>query len=317
MISSVDRPTSGKELYIPREVWIRREVARNKYKFRQKEAASKTALFLIDEQNDFCLPTGSLYVAGAEQDTARLCTFFYDNMEKIDAVYCSLDTHAVKQIFFSSYWSDTNGNPPEPYTVITATDIREEKWKASGGQYENDIALAYVEALERQGNFSLIIWPFHTMKGSLGQALVSELSEALLYYSLISGRSVSYKEKGQKPYTENFSVLSPEVQRITVGNEELVLGSLDLEFMEQLLAYDQIYIAGQASSHCVRATIEDMLQFIKAKGLGEAAAKKIFILEDCMSSVTAPGIDFPALTAAVFQQFAAEGMNLVKSTKPV
>ena len=32
----------------------------------------KTVLFIVDMQNDFCLPTGSLYVPGAEKDAERL-----------------------------------------------------------------------------------------------------------------------------------------------------------------------------------------------------------------------------------------------------
>ena len=57
-------------------------------------------------------------------------------------------------------------------------------------------------------------------------------------------------------------------------------------------------IAGQAASHCVRSSIEDILTEIALTD--RALAKKIYVMTDCMSPVTVPdgkggfAVDFTA-----------------------
>ena len=45
-------------------------------------------------------------------------------------------------------------------------------------------------------------------------------------------------------------------------------------------------IAGQAASHCVKSSIDDLLDEIVAQDA--ALARKVYVLADCMSSVTVP-----------------------------
>jgi len=49
-----------------------------------------------------------------------------------------------------------------------------------------------------------------------------------------------------------------------------------------------VIIAGQAKSHCVAWTIEDLLNEIN--GSDAALAQKIYLLEDCTSPVVIPGV---------------------------
>jgi len=84
---------------------------------------------------------------------------------------------------------------------------------------------------------------------------------------------------------------------------------------------DALIIAGQASSHCVKSTIDDLLDEIIA--FDRSLAKKVYILTDCMSSVTIPdgkgglALDFTSQADAALQRFASAGMNLVRSTDPI
>ena len=41
------------------------------------------ALLIIDPQNDFCNPNGTLFVSGAEEDCERLAEFIDNNSSKI------------------------------------------------------------------------------------------------------------------------------------------------------------------------------------------------------------------------------------------
>lgn len=72
-------------------------------------------------------------------------------------------------------------------------------------------------------------------------------------------------------------------------------------------------IAGQAKSHCVAWTVDDLLTEIQA--IDPALAQKIYLLEDCMSPVVVPGVvDFSEPAEAAFQRFAAAGMQVIRST---
>ena len=72
-------------------------------------------------------------------------------------------------------------------------------------------------------------------------------------------------------------------------------------------------IAGQAKSHCVAWTIDNLLTEIEK--IDPNLAKNIYLLEDCMSPVVIPGvIDFTAQADTAFQKFADAGINIIKST---
>ena len=310
-------PNRAGDLYLTRDEKILAEATNYKKNFKKVSGSERIALFIIDPEIDFCLPGGSLYVQGAEADTARLCEFIYDNMQSIGRVYCCLDTHKAYQIFFSSFWQNEKGDYPNHYTVITAKDIKTGKWSARGGASDTAIALAYVEMLEQTENYALIIWPFHSRKASVGQAIVPLLSETLLFYELMTDTDVIYKEKGGYSYTENYSVFSPEVKQVTISENQLTLGRFDDDFMTEILSYDRIYVAGQASSHCIKATLEDILHYIRANELDAAVAQKFYILEDCMSPVSAASIDFPAIAKRALEKFANSGMKVISSTVQV
>jgi nicotinamidase-related amidase len=78
--------------------------------------------------------------------------------------------------------------------------------------------------------------------------------------------------------------------------------------------YDYILIAGEAKSHCVLETEEDLLEeFSEAPGI----LRRLFILRDCTSSVTHPTIDFDAIAEKRFAEFAQHGINFIKTTDPM
>jgi nicotinamidase-related amidase len=116
--------------------------------------------------------------------------------------------------------------------------------------------------------------------------------------------------KGDRPFTEHYSVIGPEVTR---GPKGEVLGSHNNRFIETLKGMDAVLIAGQAKSHCVAWTISDLLDDIKASD--PSLARKVYLLEDCTSPVVVPGADFTEAADAAFARFAEAGMHRVQSTE--
>ena len=74
-------------------------------------------------------------------------------------------------------------------------------------------------------------------------------------------------------------------------------------------------IAGQAKSHCVAWTIDDLLEGTRDD---RRLAEKIYLLEDCSSPVVVPGVvDYTDEADAAFARFAAAGMHVVRSTDAI
>jgi nicotinamidase-related amidase len=84
----------------------------------------------------------------------------------------------------------------------------------------------------------------------------------------------------------------------------------------KLLQFDAVIIAGQAKSHCVAWTIDDLLQDILTQD--RKLVEKVYLLEDCTSPVVVPGIiDYADQANEVFKKFANAGMHVVRSTDPI
>ena len=71
---------------------------------------------------------------------------------------------------------------------------------------------------------------------------------------------------------------------------------------------DEIYVVGEAKSHCVYESLNQILEFFKSR---PDVTSKITILEDCMSSIPS----YEAATDAAFDSFKTTyKVNIKKST---
>ncbi len=119
--------------------------------------------------------------------------------------------------------------------------------------------------------------------------------------------------KEENPFTENYSILSPEVLEDEKGNP---IAQKNTGLIKYLLEFDAVFVAEQAKSHCVAWTIADLLSEIQ--NIDSQLAQKVYLLEDCTSPVVVPGVaDYSKQADAAFQGFAAAGMHLVKSTDAI
>ena len=84
-----------------------------------------------------------------------------------------------------------------------------------------------------------------------------------------------------------------------------------ISHIELTAAADIVVIAGEAESHCVLETVEDLVEDFGAK---PDALQKIYFLRDCTSPVVHPDIDFHAIAMKQFAQFERQGVNFIDST---
>ncbi len=290
---------------------------------------SRICLLLIDVQNTFCIPDFELFVGGASgmgavDDNVRLCEFIYRNLGVITQIAPTMDTHTAIQIFHPVFWINEAGEHPTPAaTSITPEDIQQGNWKVNPavadslarGSYEalEKHAFHYVKQLSDAGKYPLTVWPYHSMLGGIGHALVSAVEEALFFHCIARNTQTRYEIKGDNPLTENYSILRAEVLDGVDGSP---IAKKNSSLIQALLEFDAVIIAGQAKSHCVAWTIADLLTEIQAQDA--SLARKVYLLEDCTSPVVVPGVvDYTAQAEAAFERFAAAGMHLVKSSQPL
>ena len=287
----------------------------------------KVCLVAVDVQNTFCIPGFELYVGGrtgmgAVDDNRRLCEFLYRNLAVITRVFPTLDTHQMMQIFHSIYLVNEKGEHPAPFTLISAQDVQSGAWRfnpaVSHGlgidpEYGQRHLRYYSRKLAESGKYALTSWPYHAMLGGLGHALVASVEEAIFFHSLARYSQPGFHLKGDKPLTEHYSVLGPEVLQGPGG--ELIADKSE-SFLRALLQYDAVIIAGEAKSHCVAWTIADLLEDIRAQD--ERLARKVYLLEDCTTPVVVPGVvDYTEQADSAFERFAKAGMHVVRSTDPI
>ena len=289
----------------------------------------RICLLLIDVQNTFCIPDFELFVGGksgngAVEDNVRLCEFIYHNLGTITNIIPTMDTHKVMQIFHPIFWVNEAGEHPKPaITNITPDDIVKGVWKVNPAvaysvannneELLKKQAYHYVQKLTQDGKYPLTIWPYHSILGGIGHALVPAVEEAIFFHCLARNSQTQFEIKGNNPLTENYSALRPEILE---GFDKNPIAQKNARLIKQLLEFDAVIIAGQAKSHCVAWTIEDLLNEIQQ--VDTNLTQKIYLLEDCTSPVVVPGsVDYTKAADTAFAKFAASGMHLVKSSEPL
>lgn len=235
----------------------------------------KILLLVIDMQNDFMEGIGSLGVPGSKHDLLRLSRWIYDNLSGLSRIVCSLDTHSLAQIFHPAWWTDAEGRHPEPYTIITAEQVQQGLWRPFGGDVSR--SLAYLRHLETEGKKQLCIWPYHCLEGSSGADVEAELLRMIYFHAAARRTQPLFIRKGSDPYTEMYGILKPEYDSQGYLNESV---------LEEIEKHDAVYLAGEASSHCL---LESCRQIVEHYAGRPDVLRRLTVLSDCASAI--PGYE--------------------------
>lgn len=283
-----------------------------------------TQLLVIDPQNDFCdVPaawrpvdplTGAtvnpaLPVAGAHADMQRTAAFIRAAGAALDEIVVTLDSHHQVDIAHPTFWkkagpagapgaSGADGTDVTPFTQITAAQVR------AGEFLPRDAAalprtLDYLDALEAGGRYVLMVWPVHCEIGTWGHAVHADVRAAYNDWERARLRGVRKVTKGENPWTEHYSAIQAEVPEAADEHTQM-----NRALLAELDRAGTLLIAGEASSHCVRATTEHIVA-----NLPSGHPERVVLLTDCMSPVGG----FEAQHHAFLDAMRAKGVRLMSS----
>jgi nicotinamidase-related amidase len=291
--------------------------------------ATRVHLLVIDPQFDFSFPGGTLFVggrsgAGAMEDSVRVAQFVYRHLHVLSEITCTMDSHLPYQVFYPTAHLRDNGSHPEPFSVISTEQYQRGEYRANPAMARHIGAdpvwlqrqfVDYCQKLEQTGKYQLTLWPYHCLVGSHGHQLAGAVDEARLFHAFARGAANVPEIKGGNPLTEHYSIFQPEV--MTTWDGRPIPGvQKNTRLIETLLRSDMVIVTGEAASHCLAWTIDDLLTHILAND--PTLARKVYILRDCTSAVVIPGVvDYTDQAEAAFARFQDAGMHLVQSTDPI
>lgn len=270
-------------------------------------------LLIIDAQNDFCdLPaafcpvdarsgqhlTPALPVPGAHADLERLAGFILATQTQIGGITVTLDSHHRYDIAHPLYWRTGAGGAVAPFTPITAAQVRAGEFRPAVAA-ESARTLAYLDALEAANRYTLMVWPLHCQLGSWGHGLHADVLAACNTWEDTRLQPVHCVTKGDNPWTEHYSALQAEVPDAADAGT-----TLNHALLARLDAADSLLIAGEAGSHCVRASVEHLVAHLPS-----GRPERLVVLTDCISPVAG----FEAEQAEFLAHMAGLGVRLART----
>lgn len=262
--------------------------------------SQKTCLLLIDPQNDFVLPSGSLSVPGALADCDRVAKSLSENLDKVGDIFITLDTHQKYHIAHAMFWINAKGERPAPFTHISVQDVENRTWFAEN-EHHRKWSLEYVTKLKKGGRFELTIWPEHCLVGSQGHGVYEPLLKAIHEWEKLKKSSCNFILKGNNAFTEHYSAIKAEVEM-----DDDAKTFLNTNLIKQLKRYDRVLIAGEALSHCVNFTVRDLLA-----NMSKEEIKRICVISDGSSCVTG----FEQAGAAFMEDIKSKGVRFVPAAE--
>ena len=210
----------------------------------------KNVLLIIDPQIDFVDDSTynpALPITNSKNDMEKIAKFITDNINTIDEIHVSLDSHTKTHIAHSDFWTNTYNRPLQFCTLFVKDNDTEEIYiKDTNGvelgkitpqnSFLNEFAYKYIKAMydlikktddentiiiddnKKNGTNNPLkpnkppplIWPTHCLKTENGNWNVHPTLHDVLKKENIY-QKVTYHEKGTNDLVEMYSIFSAEV----------------------------------------------------------------------------------------------------------
>lgn len=304
------------------------------------ETNDQLVILWIDPNWDFCHQSGSLFVGGAGgvdgvYDTWRYGRFACGNVHRIAAMYISEDDHERESIEHAYRLIDHDGNPPPAFTMVSSEDLKSGVWRVRPeyGEEMQAYYIEYVSAMEKNRGHGLQIWPYHCIEQTVGAMVMPYVKSVAEWWGAIRGRQAEHYRKDGHRDVEFHSIFRPDVRdnrfisscMAMVEKGQRLLSTLVLALFEG----KYVVIGGEAASHCVGWSVDDLIGYILTNYPNEASVllSRIVIFTDCTSAIVVrdengepipgPSTDYRPAVEEMYARWRKHGLILTKSTVPV
>lgn len=229
-------------------------------------------LFIVDPQNDFVDPKGSLYVKGAEAAIDNICAAIRNG--GFDRIIVSQDSHQFFHIGHSEFWKER----PEPGTIIEIPgDLSRGNFVPAMCDFDSPKNV--ISRIYEKNSRNIRIWPHHCIEGSWGYCFPDRLVDALNNWSKDYLKSYEVYQKGKDPYCESFSLLD--------------------EYTPDFEGTDELVICGFCKDICVYETLSAI---IKSEVLPNYT-QSIKVLDNCTLALGEDGEELKKKYEHLYQEF--------------
>ncbi|KAK4041432.1 Isochorismatase-like protein [Parachaetomium inaequale] len=188
------------------------------------DPAFRPALLVVDMQEDFCPPNGSLAVPEGRSITPLINTLLALPAATLPLKIATKDWHPSDHISFAS----NHPGPPPKRPFLDTTTITN-PLNPSGGE-----------------SYTTRLWPAHCIQSTPGAALIPELNTTHLTHII---------EKGTDPRVEMYSAFY-----CPLNNPRLPDTDSGLADLLRSRGTTHVYVVGLAADYCVRSTAEDAVR---------------------------------------------------------
>ena len=153
----------------------------------------KIALLSIDNQNDFMRPNGALYVPDAENTVDPIVNLIDRLIKTIGSIRSTLDSHHRFHISTPPWFKNSNGDHPDPFTLIRFNNNRIESYDPVTGDDTGEWFCSipsttqwtqeYLQKLAADGRYPHCIWNPHCEIGTPGHAVEENIYAAFMRWA--------------------------------------------------------------------------------------------------------------------------------------
>jgi nicotinamidase-related amidase len=304
----------------------------------------------VDINGDGHIP--SLGVGNASKDLNLVVDMLKTHADKFHEIHVSLDTHTKTHIAHKGFWKGGAKDFDSLTVEGTENDPVFKAGEIVVTPYDNRLnksAYKYIKTLTQKNKTDStkpypLIWPDHcifddgTGTPTEGWKIYKPLADALEKLN----NKVFYHEKGTNDLVEMYSIFSSEVpfsevstqealevypkyENATVPDPNNIINQLNktrnynTNFNFKLFKYlmgdggeNKVFVCGEAKSHCVKTSLEDMIAHCEQSGGRRFKASKIYAIENMMSNIVAP-YDYTNDSNNAFAKMKEKGLNIVQS----
>lgn len=272
------------------------------------ENEKKKILLIIDPQNDFH-EGGTLAVPNAVEDAKKIAKLI--ESRKFDEIHVSLDTHTDKHIGHSGFYKPSY----EPFKEFkTNTD----NLVPSDEELPEDYLRKYNDKHMEKRNLNFNLWPLHCIEKTDGHKIHPIINDALTVKENIVKYHIKGQNELTEMYSIFSATVDPSELKFDNENNLKSYFRYDGEYKdnpyngtgykreEGVYTYEEackmvnlatdmnngliknllgenndVYVCGQARSHCVADSIIDLLSYKEKNN----SLSEIYLIEDCSSPV--------------------------------